>query len=91
MGRKPSTHTNLPKGMRARARQRKHGRAVIYFFTMQAASPEKKSHWAAITYWPCSANNEVTYFSAILNHARAWLYRQRKPVPWREEAPKKQA
>ena len=27
MGRKPSTHTNLPKGMRARARQRKHGQS----------------------------------------------------------------
>lgn len=32
MGRKPSTNLNLPKGMRARVRRRKHGEDVTYYF-----------------------------------------------------------
>lgn len=32
MGRKPSTNLNLPKGMRARTRPRKHGQSVTYYY-----------------------------------------------------------
>ena len=32
MGRKPTTHPNLPKGMRARVRKRKSGKIVVYYF-----------------------------------------------------------
>ena len=64
MGRRPSKNTNLPKGMRARIRERKSGKLITYYYYDTGAKPRKEiplgtDYFIAVQEWAKIASSKI--------------------------------